>query len=169
MPLTSRITPYDPNWPGLFEMERARIGPAFGQDLVAIFHVGSTAVQDLAAKSEIDLLVEVATHDDTASVQLAMLDLGYVRGKDLFEDHHFYRRNVETRRTHKVHVCKSGHPQIARMLAFRDLLRADPATRRRYQQLKLRLERENTGGIAEYLAGKAPFIDAVLKQALPPA
>jgi GrpB-like predicted nucleotidyltransferase (UPF0157 family) len=32
----------------------------------------------------------------------------------------------------------------------------------RYQELKLGLERQNTGGIQEYLAAKAPFISAML-------
>ena len=37
-----------------------------------------------------------------------------------------------------------------------------PADRARYQELKLRLERENTDGIGQYLASKAPFIDAIV-------
>ena len=49
------------------------------------------------------------------------------------------------------------------MLRFRDLLRSDLDLRRRYQDLKLRLEAENTGGMAEYLVGKEPFIDAILE------
>jgi GrpB-like predicted nucleotidyltransferase (UPF0157 family) len=32
----------------------------------------------------------------------------------------------------------------------------------RYQELKLKLERENTGGIQEYLAAKEPFINEIL-------
>lgn len=54
------------------------------------------------------------------------------------------------------------HRQIDRMLRFRDLLRKDSLLRQRYQDLKLALEAENTGGIGEYLAGKAPFIDSVM-------
>ncbi|MNF11857.1 dephospho-CoA kinase/protein folding accessory domain-containing protein [compost metagenome] len=65
-------------------------------------------------------------------------------------------------RTHKVHVCISGHPQIERMLRFRDLLRGDPALRQQYQDLKSQLEASNREGIGEYLAKKAPFIDAVM-------
>jgi GrpB-like predicted nucleotidyltransferase (UPF0157 family) len=85
-----------------------------------------------------------------------------MRGSNLSEGHHFYRRDVDGVRTHKVHVCISGHPQIERMLRFRDLLRRDPVIRQQYQELKFQLEASNREGIGEYLAKKAPFIDALL-------
>lgn len=50
----------------------------------------------------------------------------------------------------------------SRMLRFRDMLRQDDELRRRYQTLKLDLESTNERGIKEYLAQKAPFIDAVV-------
>jgi GrpB-like predicted nucleotidyltransferase (UPF0157 family) len=162
MGLTSPISSPDDRWPGLFAAERDRIAPGFGEGLVAIHHVGSTAVPGLAAKPEIDLLVVVADHGRAPRVEAFLRGLGYLRGKDLAPGHHFYRRDVGGLRTHKLHACTARHPAIARMLRFRDLLRADPALRRDYEALKLRLEAENREGIAEYLAGKAPFIDALV-------
>ncbi|EEA93144.1 conserved hypothetical protein [Pseudovibrio sp. JE062] len=161
--LTSKITAFDPAWSNMFEKESGRISGAFGDTLVAIYHVGSTAITGLAAKPEIDMLVEVSCHQRTPEVDSFMRSLGYTRGKDLSPGHHFYRRDVDGVRTHKVHVCPTGHSQISRMLRFRDLLRQDAELRDQYQYLKLKLEAENTEGIKEYLAGKAPFIDALLK------
>ncbi|MET1416752.1 GrpB family protein [Roseibium sp. HPY-6] len=160
--LTSKMTAYDVEWPSMFIAERDRIAIAFGAELVAVHHVGSTAVPGLAAKPEIDLLVEVHTHQDTHQVDNFMRSCGYIRGKDLTAEHHFYRKDENGVRTHKVHVCTTGHWQIARMLRFRDRLRRDADLRRQYQDLKLNLESENTDGIREYLAKKAPFIDAVV-------
>ncbi|TIN10611.1 GrpB family protein [Mesorhizobium sp.] len=162
MALTSQISAYDAKWPDMFLSEKCRIEEAFGSELVQIHHVGSTAVPGLAAKPEIDLLVEVREHRDETRVANFMKSIGYVRGKDLSPDHHFYRRDVNGVRTHKVHVCPSGHWQISRMRRFRDLLRADANLRKRYEDLKLQLEAENEHGIKEYLALKAPFIDAVV-------
>jgi len=163
MALTSKISPYDPRWPLAFAAERERIAPGFVGELLDIHHVGSTAVAGLAAKPEIDVLLVVAQHRDEALRQVFMATLGYVRGSDLSAGHHFYRRDVDGVRTHKVHVCLAGHGQIRRMLGFRDLLRSDPNLRQRYQELKLQLEASNRDGIGEYLARKAPFIDAVME------
>ncbi|HCF2413669.1 GrpB family protein [Pseudomonas paraeruginosa] len=162
MVLTSTITLYDERWPIRFQVARAQIAGAFGDELLAIHHVGSTAVPGLAAKPEIDLLVVVSAQRDEVRRDEALRDLGYVRGSDLSAGHHFHRRDVDGVRTHKIHVCTEGHAQIDRMLRFRDLLRKDSLLHQRYQDLKLALEAENTGGIGEYLAGKAPFIDSVM-------
>ena len=55
------IAAYDPAWPALFEQERAKLAAILGALVVAIEHVGSTAVPGLAAKPIIDLLVGVRT------------------------------------------------------------------------------------------------------------
>ncbi|NBF10070.1 GrpB family protein [Pseudomonas sp. Fl4BN1] len=164
MALTSKISLYDCQWPLGFLAEKDRIIKGFGGELVAIHHVGSTAVSGLAAKPEIDLLVVVSEHRGEAARNAFMSTLGYVRGSDLSVGHHFYRRDVDGVRTHKVHVCTGGHEQIGRMLRFRDLLRQDGDLRQQYQDLKLRLEASNRQGIGEYLAQKAPFIAAVLER-----
>lgn len=59
MPLASPIMPYDPTWPRQYAAEEARLKPVFNSALVGIHHVGSTAVPELAAKPEIDVLAMV--------------------------------------------------------------------------------------------------------------
>ncbi|MGY8664566.1 GrpB family protein [Bradyrhizobium sp. UFLA05-109] len=162
MLLTSPIRPYDPRWPQEYANEEARLRPIFGPALVAIHHVGSTAVPELAAKGEIDILAVINLTDAIEDWTRSFEEMGYRRGGDLSQGHHFFKRDVAGIRTHKLHICREGHAQIARMLRFRDHLRQHPADRMRYQELKLKLERENTSGIQQYLAAKEPFIRAIL-------
>ena len=162
MPLTSQIAPYDPEWPARFQKEAARLRSVFGSECVEIQHIGSTAVPGLAAKPEIDILVVYDQPEISNATEERLKDLGYRRGGDLTPGHHFFRRDIDGVRTHKLHVIKAAHPKIAHLLTFRDRLRSDEALRLEYQRLKLRLERENISGIREYLDGKAPFIDAIV-------
>ncbi|WP_223476754.1 GrpB family protein [Oricola indica] len=162
MALTSKISEYDNRWPDMFNSEKAHLEGVFGAKAIEIHHVGSTAVPGLAAKPEIDVLVVVSDHGNEAGIDQAMSSFGYIRGTNLSDGHHFYRRDVGGIRTHKVHVCLTKHWQISRMLGFRDLLRQDDDLRQKYQTLKLELESTNKHGIGEYLAQKAPFIDAVI-------
>jgi GrpB-like predicted nucleotidyltransferase (UPF0157 family) len=162
MALTSKITTYNPEWPQRYEADKVLLASAFGDELIAMHHVGSTAVPQLAAKPEIDVLIEVSEHRNEAVRDEVLLKLGYVRGSDLSQGHHFYRRNVGEVRTHKIHICRCGHPSVIQMLTFRDLLRSDASLRQRYQDLKIELEATNTGGMAEYLEKKGPFILAAL-------
>jgi GrpB-like predicted nucleotidyltransferase (UPF0157 family) len=162
MPLTSQIKPYDPTWPQKYATEAARLRPIFVSALMEIHHVGSTAVPELAAKGEIDILAIVSVAGRVEDWSQSFAELGYRRGGDLSPGHHFFKRDVSGVRTHKLHICREGHAQITRMLKFRNRLREHPADRLRYQELKLKLERENRLGIQEYLTGKDPFIRAIL-------
>lgn len=162
MKLTSTITPYNPEWPAHYAATAEHVRHAFGGTEMAVHHVGSTAVEGLSAKPEIDVLIVVASLSAAEQAQPFFEQLGYQRGSDLSAGHAFFRRDVLGVRTHKLHVCVAGHVEIERMLYFRDKLRSDRVLRDAYQQLKLTLERINTAGIGEYIAGKAPFVARVL-------
>ena len=85
MALTSKITPYDATWPARFLADKPLIASAFGDELIAIQHVGSTSVPGLAAKPAIDVLIEVHDHSNASARDEVLLGLGYVRGSDLSE------------------------------------------------------------------------------------
>ena len=130
------------------------------------FDLSDPAARDELVKScpEIDILIVVNVAQVPDEWSQSLHKLGYRRGGDLSPGHHFFKRDAGSVRTHKVHVCHQGHPNISEQLRFRDHLRRHPADRLRYQELKLKLERENTRGIREYLSGKAPFINSILGQ-----
>jgi GrpB-like predicted nucleotidyltransferase (UPF0157 family) len=128
---------------------------------MGIHHVGSTAIPELAAKAEIDILAVINPAGMMEDWNRSFEMLGYRRGGDLSLGHYFFKRDVDGVRTHKLHICRDGHTTIVRMLRFRDHLRRHPADRLRYQELKFRLKRENADGIQEYLIAKEPFIRAI--------
>lgn len=162
MPLTSAITIYDHNWPLIYADAAKWLQPIFGNALLNLQHVGSTAVRGLSAKPEIDILAIVTDMTSIHVWAAALTAQGFTRGSDLSAGHLFFRRDENGVRTHKLHICINGHPTAVQMLRFRDHLRESAADRDRYAELKLRLEAENTGGIGEYLEKKAPFIRGVL-------
>lgn len=50
------VVPYDPRWPILFEEAAAQLKATLGAAILAMHHVGSTAVPGLCAKPIIDIL-----------------------------------------------------------------------------------------------------------------
>jgi GrpB-like predicted nucleotidyltransferase (UPF0157 family) len=156
------VADYDPRWPARFAELRDRLAAAVGPLAVGIEHVGSTAVPGLAAKPIIDLDVVVATPGDLPAVAERLRPLGYrhegdlgVPGRDAFAappgspPHHLY-------------VCPLGSPALARHLALRDLLRADPEAAAAYADLKRTLAARFRHDRAAYTDAKTPFIDALL-------
>lgn len=162
MTLTSKITNYDPRWSSRYENEAARLRPLFGESLVDMHHVGSTAVPGLAAKPEIDILIVVPAKAEEEDWSAGLAPFGYSRGSNLSTGHQFYKRDVSEGRTHKLHVCTEGHVEIKRTLDFRNLLRRDDRLRRDYALLKLHLESMVTDGMVEYLQKKGAFISDAL-------
>jgi GrpB-like predicted nucleotidyltransferase (UPF0157 family) len=145
------VVPYDAAWPGMFAAERDRLTASLGEVAVRIDHVGSTAVAGLAAKPWIDIQVEVRRMLPRDAYRDPLLALGYVHHPD-DDDHEFFDR-----RPYHVHVCAAGGDWARRHLAFRDLLRRDPAARAAYQSEKLRLAAE-LDDVHAYTEAKTPII-----------
>lgn len=167
MPLTSEIGPYNPEWPALFEIEQAQISEALGDCISEIHHIGSTAVPDMAAKPEIDLLLIVGTLNDIERIHAGMADLGYdIRGECGIMGRHYYSKNCGIVRTHKAHACERSHSTAYRLIIFRDYMRHHPGDAHTYTALKRRLAETNTIGMAEYLEGKQDFIERIIEKAI---
>ncbi|MEG5067218.1 GrpB family protein, partial [Microcoleus sp. B3-A4] len=52
------VVPHDPNWRSAFETESKLIALALKENVVAIHHIGSTAIPQIHAKPIIDMLVQ---------------------------------------------------------------------------------------------------------------
>lgn len=159
------IVPHDPTWKVMFERESVCISHVLRENVVAIHHIGSTAIPGIYAKPIIDILVEVkkiAGLDDP----LPMASLGYeAMGEFGIAGRRYFRKENAHKRTHHVHVFEAGSAQVTRHLAFRDYMLAYPEDAQRYSELKRRLAREYPTDIEKYMDGKDGFIQAIDEKA----
>ncbi len=131
--------------------------------LCALHHIGSTSVPGLIASPVIDMLGEAQDPAAIDACAPALADLGYVaRGENGIPGRRFFeKRDAAGNRSHHLHVFALGATEIARHLAFRDRLRADPTLSADYAALKLAIL---AGGVArreDYQQAKAAFITQV--------
>ena len=157
------LAPYDPTWPDQFEAERTKIAAALGDLALAIHHIGSTAVPGLDAKPIIDTMVVVRHLDDATQCIAPLQTLGYTfidYAQNI--DRRFFRKGMP--RTHHLHIVASDSPPLIDHLDFRDALRADPALRRQYQELKHTLTARYEHDRAKYSERKSAFIEQALKK-----
>jgi GrpB-like predicted nucleotidyltransferase (UPF0157 family) len=70
-----RLEPFDPSWSERFQRARAPVASVLGSRVVAIEHIGSTAVPGLAAKPTVDVLVGV--RDDLDVVVESLVAAGW--------------------------------------------------------------------------------------------
>src|SRR5690606_26743872 len=121
------VSPYDKQWPVLFENEAQEIKRILGEELLDIHHLRSTSVPGLAAKSIIDMLAVVRNIEAVEGFNAELRTIGYTgKGENGIAGRRYFQKGGDER-THHLHIYQSGSPEIERHLVFRDYLRAHPA------------------------------------------
>jgi GrpB-like predicted nucleotidyltransferase (UPF0157 family) len=158
------LTDYDPAWPVLYAREAERVRAALGERVLFLEHVGSTSVPGLAAKPKIDMLLGVADSADEAAYVPALETAGYVlhiREPDWHEHRLFKGPDTDI----NLHVFSAGHPEIARMLLFRDWLRDNETDRRFYEQIKRELAARTWTYTQHYADAKTAVVEQIIARA----
>lgn len=163
---TVEIVEPDQAWPVMFRQEQARILAGY-PSVVAVEHIGLTAVPDLPAKPTIDVLAVVL--DDALQTSIpAFQDFGYLYVPASFSEdprHSFLHRLQAGKRTHHLHAVAASSPLVPRYLLFRDYLRAHPEEAVRYAAFKTDLANRYSDDRDRYGIAKPPFVDAMMEKA----
>jgi GrpB-like predicted nucleotidyltransferase (UPF0157 family) len=161
------VVPHNPRWRDAFEAEAKHVAVALGENVVAIHHIGSTAIPNIYAKPVVDLLVEVRDIAEVDGRSSAMESIGYeVMGEYGIPGRRYFRKDKqEGIRTHHVHTFETGSAEVGRHLAFRDYMIAHPWEAQRYSELKRRLAEEHPQSIDGYMDGKDGFIKEMDRRA----
>jgi GrpB-like predicted nucleotidyltransferase (UPF0157 family) len=160
------VVPYNPDWERFFAREAQLIRGVFGDELVEIHHIGSTAVRGLQAKPVIDMLPIVRQIERVDDFNEALVRLGYEPMGELGIPGRRYFRKGGDDRTHQAHVFQADDSNIERHLAYRDYLRAHPDVAAEYGILKADLARRFPEDIYGYMDGKDTFVKRVEQDAL---
>jgi GrpB-like predicted nucleotidyltransferase (UPF0157 family) len=161
------IVPYRPEWPEEFRAIAQRLRAAPG--VLAIHHIGSTAVPGLAAKDVIDLQVTVTGLEGFA---LPAGPNGFVLGAPV-TDHCPPGRTLEPRELEKrfyksaarpanVHIRVAGRFNQRYPLLCRDYLRSHAAAANAYGEIKRQLARYFPNDVEAYYDIKDPVFDVIM-------
>jgi len=154
------VVPHNPLWREAFEAEARHVGSALGENVVAVHHIGSTAIPNIYAKPVVDLLVEVRDITEVDGRSSAMESLGYeVMGEYGIPRRWYFRKDdQEGIRTHNIHAFEAGSAEVERHLAFRDYMIAHPEEAEKYSELKRKLAEQHPQSMDGYMDGKDGFI-----------
>lgn len=138
------IHDYDPQWAVDFSKIREVLETVLTPSATRVVHIGSTAVEGLAAKPIIDIDIAYDRQASFGSIKKALEDLGYYHNGDQGIPGREVFKRTPTEVTHSVldtvphhlYVCTEDNPELKRHLAFRDYLRMNPAARDEYARLK---------------------------------
>lgn len=159
------IVDYNPQWPALYEEEKGRLLGVIGHKVVAIEHVGSTAVPGLGAKPIIDITVAVHRLADAEECIELLPSIGYEYippDKVGIPERRYFRKGLPGARTHHIHMVELASDFWERHLLFRDFLRAHPEVAQQYYELKKGLATKYGEDREGYTEAKTSFIEPVV-------
>jgi GrpB-like predicted nucleotidyltransferase (UPF0157 family) len=163
------LHPHSALWSRMATEETTRLKEALGKELIAVHHIGSTAIAGILAKPVIDLLPIVADIGRLDARENVMRSLGY-RWFGEFglpgRRYCYLKDPVTGQRLFQLHCYHQGSPEVARHLAFRDYLRAHPVLAKEYEAEKIRAAAVVSDDVNAYNDEKNDWIKRVEKDAL---
>lgn len=123
---TVELHEYRPEWKRRYEEEIKRLQSIIGNRILEFEHIGSTAVEGLAAKPIIDLLAVVADEAQARDLIPILEEHGYEHRPNDMHDRLFLAKGPHTNRTHYLSITEQGSEFHEEKLAFREYLRAHP-------------------------------------------
>ena len=161
------LSEYDNSWPAAFEAERRYLEKVCSGQLVAIEHIGSTAVSGMIAKPVIDILAGVETLQIADSLLEPLCGSGYTTSAEFnatIGNRRWLMRWKDGRRTHHLHLVVHNSADWSDQLKFRDILRSNDVVASQYHEVKVELAAIFQSDREAYTDGKSEFIRDVLEQ-----
>lgn len=153
------VVPYNPDWPRLFEIEKALIESVLENNCLAVHHIGSTAVPGLAAKPKLDIIAVIKNRHQVIP-SLSRVDFDFRGEWNIPFKMGFAKRGVIDV---NLHVFEEGDSEIKLNLLFRDYLRSHPEACAEYAALKYALVQEDS---SHYKTSSAFPVYSLRKHAL---
>lgn len=163
MPTRVEVVDYDHDWPQVFLDVSKHLSGLLGSTVIAIDHVGSTAVPGLAAKPIIDVDVTMDRAEAIAAGSAALVADGFVARGNRYDDGvwAFAKHGSPGQR---VYLCPRFSDTHCRRLIFRDELRRSPEMAEAYAALKRGLAIDFAYDGDGYTVAKRRFIDEVVER-----
>ncbi len=146
---------HDPNWRNEFKILKSVYADILGESIIAVEHVGSTAIEGIVAKPILDIDIVIADEASFGVVKDRLLLVGYwhngdqgVPTREVFkrvDEHVPYYNGRQAWMLHHLYVCLATSPELARHIAFRDYLRVNADARRQYEAIKLEIASRSKG------------------------
>ena len=160
------VVPYDKAWREDFEKIKKEIESAVDDLIVAIEHVGSTAVEGMSAKPCIDIDVIIEDYSIFDAVVSGLETIGYIHEGNLgIKDREAFKYNDKQHlKNHHLYVCPRNSEELHRHLTFRDFLKNNPEAVKKYSLTKEKSAKMFPNDIDKYIEYKSPCIEELYKQ-----
>ena len=160
------VLPYDVAWHSAFEKIKVEIEESIGNLIIGVEHVGSTSVEGMSAKPCIDIDVIIKDYSVFDEVVSKLVAIGYIHEGDLgIKDREAFKYSgKEHLPMHHLYVCPKYSEELHRHITFRDFLRSNPESVKKYSLIKEKAAELFPNDIDGYIEYKSPCIEELYKK-----
>lgn len=153
----------DPVWTDQYEAERERIQEASGDQLLGVFHVGSTAISDLPGKPALDVIAVFTDHESMRAAADPLTEEGYELEHDEPDCVVVIHWGDDRAVFIKMHT--RDDQKVRNQLLFRAYLRENSEARREYERVKREAAAEHSEDPEAYTQAKDDVVRSLLERA----
>jgi len=160
------VVPYDEKWEAEFKHIKEELLAVIGSYVIAIEHVGSTAVKGLSAKPVIDIDVVIENYNIFEVIKEKLGQIGYNHEGDLgIKDRQAFKyENKPHLMKHHLYICPEYSEELKRHIAFRDYLRLHSEDRDWYGEVKMLAAKRYPEDIDSYMIAKSPCVVEIINR-----
>ena len=160
------VVPYDKLWDEAFHKIKNEIESKIGDLIIAIEHVGSTAVEGMSAKPCIDIDVIIEDYSVFHAVVSRLKTIGYIHEGDLGIKNReaFEYSGKEHLQKHHLYVCPKYSEELHRHITFRNFLLSNPTAAKKYSLIKEKAAELFQNDIDGYIEYKSLCIEELYKE-----
>lgn len=117
------LEPYNPNWKNIYQQAKRELLTLLQDEIINIYHIGSTSIENMSAKPIIDILIEVKDVNNINNYQNILVKNHYqCLGENGIEKRYYLEKYENDIEILHVHIFSYGNKEIRRHLNFRRYL-----------------------------------------------
>ncbi|RKL64713.1 hypothetical protein CR203_24835 [Salipaludibacillus neizhouensis] len=162
----TKILAWTDDWGKSYCQEEKVLEEVFREELVDIFHIGSTSIPTIGyAKPIIDILIVVKDIENVDLYNNEMLELGYEpKGENGIAGRRYFQKGKDNR-THHLHIFQVESEHIKNHLDFKEYLIKNTEEAKKYGELKINLAKQFPNEHHKYQNGKQQFVNELADKA----
>ena len=156
------LSSHDEDWIKQFQITKHELIQILGNNIIAVHHVGSTAIKGIVAKPILDVAVVVKNFQSLNIVGMEAAGYDYSGEREVPGRHLFVKRRDGNISTHHIHCYLENNENLKSVLLFCRYLNEYPEYAKRYNDLKIELAAKYPDDRNVYSEGKAEFINKIV-------
>lgn len=164
---TVKLCEHHDEWANLYEQEKQLLKDTFGDRIIAMEHIGSTAIPGVPAKPIIGINAAISSLDEAVVNEFIepLQKLGYAYMHE-YPNRKFFVKGPEEKRTHHLNLVEVGSQTgWYDPILFRDYMISNKSTRDEYAALKQKLAAQFAQDRESYTKAKEEFIVGIIEKA----